>query len=218
MAASTVPTSVPELSQTEAVVLELYDKVQQLQLQLAVLRTRERHPQGKKGSPDGRTRLLEAKASLSLRDRVVQSVVIVQPTLKAVHHATHASPVERGLLSHIEQRDHAARRTAEHCSALRSAKESLAKVEIQYLETKQRNVELASEALHLAAENVGQEPTNVKNARLQRELVTLETQLKATRQKWRVVKGTASAIIAGSGIDWVRDERLRELVLDDIDD
>lgn len=95
--------------------------------------------------------------------------------------------------------------------------ERLAKVEVEYLETKQRNVELASETLDLAADNVGQEPNNVRNTQLKMELDTLETQLRATRGKWRVMKGTASAIVAGSGLDWVRDERLRELVLD-IDD
>ncbi|KAK4177680.1 centromere protein H (CENP-H)-domain-containing protein [Triangularia setosa] len=217
MATIDVPASIAEFSQAEAGVLELYDRVLQLQLQLAVLGAREHHTQEVKGPTDGRTRLLEAKATLSLRDRVVESVVIVQPTLKAVHHATHASPVEKDLLSHIEQRDHAAKRTAEHCSALYSAKESFAKVEVEYLETKQQNIELASEALHLAAENVGQELASIENVQLKRELDILETQVKTTRQKWRVMKGTASAIVAGSGVDWVRDERLRELVLD-IDD
>jgi hypothetical protein len=41
------------------------------------------------------TQLLEAKATLALRNSVVENVVAVQPTLKAVHRATHASPVER---------------------------------------------------------------------------------------------------------------------------
>jgi hypothetical protein len=40
-------------------------------------------------------KLLEAKATLDLRDGVVQNVLAVQPTLNAVHHATHASPVDR---------------------------------------------------------------------------------------------------------------------------
>jgi hypothetical protein len=41
------------------------------------------------------TQLLEAKATLALRNSVVENVVAVQPTLKAVHRATHSSPVER---------------------------------------------------------------------------------------------------------------------------
>jgi hypothetical protein len=44
---------------------------------------------------DDQTQLLEAKATLALRDSVVESVVAVQPTLHAVYDAAHASPVER---------------------------------------------------------------------------------------------------------------------------
>ncbi|KAK0737715.1 centromere protein H (CENP-H)-domain-containing protein [Apiosordaria backusii] len=208
-----IPTSSPVFSQAETGALELYDKVQELQLQLAVLKAREHHTQAK-GATYGQTQLLEAKASLSLRDSVVESVVTAQPTLKAVHHATHTSPVERDLLSHIEQRDRAAKLIAGHCARLHSAKESLAEVEIEYLKTKLQNVELASETLQLTAEDVGQKSASVEDAQLKSELDVLESQLKTRRQKWRVMKGTASAIVAGSGVDWVRDERLRELVLD----
>nr|5Z08_D Chain D, Cenp-H [Thermothielavioides terrestris NRRL 8126] len=41
-----------------------------------------------------------------------------------------------------------------------------------------------------------------------------EAEMKSNRRRWRIMKGAASAIVAGSGIDWVRDERLRDLVLD----
>lgn len=43
----------------------------------------------------GQMQLLDAKATLSLRNSVVESAVAAQPTLNAVHRATHASPVER---------------------------------------------------------------------------------------------------------------------------
>lgn len=52
------------------------------------------------------------------------------------------------------------------------------------------------------------------NGQLEGEIATLEHQVRASRQRWRVMKGAASAIVAGSGIEWVRDERLRDLVLD----
>ena len=38
---------------------------------------------------------LQAKATTALRDQVVENVMLVQPLLNAVHHATHASPIER---------------------------------------------------------------------------------------------------------------------------
>ncbi len=41
------------------------------------------------------TRALEAKATLALRNSVVENVVAVQPTLHAVYDAAHASPVEK---------------------------------------------------------------------------------------------------------------------------
>lgn len=41
------------------------------------------------------TRLLEAKATLALRNSAVESVAAVHPTLNAVHQATQASVVER---------------------------------------------------------------------------------------------------------------------------
>ncbi len=44
---------------------------------------------------DDQTRLLEAKATLALRNSIVEGVVAVQPTLHAVYDAAHASPVEQ---------------------------------------------------------------------------------------------------------------------------
>lgn len=46
------------------------------------------------------------------------------------------------------------------------------------------------------------------------EIAKLEQELKASRQRWKVMKGTASAVVAGSGVDWVKDGELRDIVLD----
>lgn len=45
-------------------------------------------------------------------------------------------------------------------------------------------------------------------------MARLQGELKASRQRWKVMKGTASAVVAGSGVDWARDDELREMVLD----
>lgn len=50
------------------------------------------------------------------------------------------------------------------------------------------------------------------------EIARLEAELKGSRQRWRVVKGTASAIVAGSGVDWARDAELRDIVLDPVEE
>lgn len=111
------------LTDVEADVLALFDQLQQLQLELALLRSQQSHASGpyphmkpvvccgltvdtdnpseagasvpaEHDLAGDQTQLLEAKATLALRNSVVESVVAVQPTLKAVHRATHASPVE----------------------------------------------------------------------------------------------------------------------------
>lgn len=40
-----------------------------------------------------------------------------------------------------------------------------------------------------------------------------EEALREARMKWEVMRNTVQAVIIGSGVDWVRDERLRETVM-----
>ena len=49
--------------------------------------------------------------------------------------------------------------------------------------------------------------------RLRAELDRLDGEVRAGRRRWRGLKGTASAGVAGSGVDWAVDPELRELVL-----
>ncbi|KAL2137043.1 hypothetical protein VTI74DRAFT_9649 [Chaetomium olivicolor] len=223
MASIAVPATT-SLSETERKILGLYDQLQQLQLELALLQSRQSHYASAKGSSDTRApgqdlaryqgQLLEAKAALDLRNSVVENAVVVQPTLNAVHHATQASSVEQALLADIEQRDKVTITAATICSELQAARRRLAELETQRLQASRRNAKLSSEVLRLAGKTQDQEPKKIEGGPLEREIEVLESQVKASRHRWRVMKGAASAIVAGSGADWVRDERLKELVLD----
>jgi hypothetical protein len=53
---------------------------------------------------------------------------------------------------------------------------------------------------------------------MEAEMKTAEDEVKESRQKWKVINGTASAVIVGSGVDWVGDPELRDVVLDPEDD
>lgn len=46
------------------------------------------------------------------------------------------------------------------------------------------------------------------------KLQEMEESVKTSRQRWRIMKGTASGTIVGSGVDWARDLKLLEIVLD----
>jgi len=114
------------LSAGERQVLALYDRLKQLQLDIALMRAQQSHMPGKNHRPapvasgllpdtapnrlsgapgtreagaaditEAQDQMLDAHASYLLRNEVVEAVLAVNPTLKAVHLATHASPVER---------------------------------------------------------------------------------------------------------------------------
>ncbi|KAJ8132173.1 hypothetical protein O1611_g1454 [Lasiodiplodia mahajangana] len=181
------------LSDKEKRVLELHDKLQQLQLELALLNAQKRYVPV--DTTPGRTvevaqrELLDSRARYMLRNEVVASVVSTNPILQAVHNGTKASPIERDLLPILTDRDAATSALAPQNNEFHSLLSDLTDVEIRALR------------LEYAA-----------------EIARLEAEVKGSRRKWRVLKDTASAIVAGSGVDWARDAELREIVLDPVEE
>jgi hypothetical protein len=91
--------------------------------------------------------------------------------------------------------------------------EKLTKVEAEHVIVARKNTELATKMIALA-EEADTQKEDIKDPSVRAQLEELEEALKVSRQRWRIMKGTASAVVAGSGIDWSRDAALRELVLD----
>lgn len=91
-------------------------------------------------------------------------------------------------------------------------------VESESMLLSRQNVELAAE-LSILTEQANKHKTSpVENPDQAEEIARLDKDVKASRQRWRVMKATASAIVAGSGVDWAGDDKLRSIVLDDDDD
>lgn len=82
----------------------------------------------------------------------------------------------------------------------------------------QRNVDLATTMLRLADEVSSHKKADIDDPKTRRQLDELEAAVKISRQRWRIMKGTASATIAGSGVDWARDPDLLSIVLDEDDE
>ncbi|KAI1352219.1 centromere protein H (CENP-H)-domain-containing protein [Xylaria sp. FL0043] len=206
------------LSDKEKRVLELHDKLEKLQLEIALLNAQ------KKYVPDtnsGRTvevaqqELLESRAKYLLRNEVVASVVSVNPILQAVHNGTNASPIERDLLPLITDRDTTSSTLASQNTERHSLLSDLADVESRSLRLSRENVVLAQRLLDLAKETEqGKAELLSGDSEYAAEIAALEAEVKNSRQRWRVLKGTASAIVAGSGVDWAGDAELRDMVLD----
>lgn len=81
-----------------------------------------------------------------------------------------------------------------------------------------RNITLTSELLALAGELKEKKAVDMDDAAVAMRLESLEADLKRSRRGWRLVKGVASAVVAGSGVDWTSDETLRDMVLEPEDE
>lgn len=82
----------------------------------------------------------------------------------------------------------------------------------------QRNVELAAEMMALAGEVDTHRKEDIQDKASRQEVEKLEASVRVSRQRWRIMKGTASATVVGSGVDWARDERLLGIVLEGEDE
>jgi seryl-tRNA synthetase len=120
----------------------------------------------------------------------------------------------RDLRPLIEERDNLSVSLTEVSARVLSTMEKLTKVEAEHVIVARRNAELATKMMALAEEADTQKKEDIRDPSVRAQMDELEQALKISRQRWRIMKGTVSAVVAGSGIDWSRDAALRELVLD----
>ncbi|KAG4032486.1 hypothetical protein MFRU_007g03870 [Monilinia fructicola] len=216
---------IPPLSDQEKRILEVYDKLEELQVEIALLKAQgvissREFPEEvtdediRKAEKD----LLESKANYSLRSKLIENVVIANPVLKAVHAGNNASIIEQDLLPLIEKRDIFSENLAQISNKLQSSREELMRESSENIITGRENIELATQMLALAKETSSQGKESIQDSEVRAQLDELERDMKKSRQRWRIMKNTTSAVIVGSGIDWARDPELLEIVLDDDED
>lgn len=121
------------------------------------------------------------------------------------------------LLPMLERRDQLSIVHTDISAKLSAVLDTLTTVEAEHVSAARKNTELAATMLALAEDASTQKKEDF-DAKTRRHLEELEEDLKVSKQRWRMMKGTASAMVAGSGLDWSRDEDLRELVLDEEDE
>ncbi|KEY70057.1 hypothetical protein S7711_07844 [Stachybotrys chartarum IBT 7711] len=235
------------LSEDEQKILALYDKLQELRLEIAIINAQQSRKNSQSITPGAlgdpllmprsppvdapnavteervktaQNDLLEARAKYALRNNAVEAVLMANPILKAVHVGTEASPVERRVLQHdsdllpyVERRDETSKTVMQHSTDVGQLRAELTKVQSETIRVACTNVELAAEVIALA-EQVQQTKTgHVEDAATRADLAQLEADVKASQRRWRIMKGVASGIVAGSGIDWARDDELCSIVL-----
>ncbi|KAH7162909.1 centromere protein H (CENP-H)-domain-containing protein [Dactylonectria estremocensis] len=207
-------------SEDEKKVLALYDQLQELRLEIAIINGQRSHKPDEPSNytPEDTRKaqadLLESRAKYVLRTDVIEGVMMVNPILKAVHNGTESSSVDRDLLPYVERRDDATISVAKQAAESDRQLTKLSAVQSEALRVSRQNVELAAELLKLAEEVKRKKTRRIDDPRTKQEQEALQAKVKESRQRWRVMKGVASGIVVGSGVAWAKNDELRETVLD----
>lgn len=126
--------------------------------------------------------------------------------------------MRRDLFPYVQQRDETSISVAKHAESRTRLRRDLTSVQVQSIRMCRENVKLTGQLFELAEQAKQKKAIRLDNPQVQREMDKLTREVKSSRQRWKVMKGVASGIIAGSGVDWAGDEDLRNIVLDPEDE
>lgn len=101
----------------------------------------------------------------------------------------------------------------QHSTDMGQLRAELTKVQSETIRVARTNVDLAAEVIALAEQVQQTKAGHVEDAATRADLAQLQIDVKASQRRWRIMKGVASGIVAGSGIDWARDDELCSIVL-----
>lgn len=99
-----VKTSHLPMSEDEEKILALYDRIQELRLEIAIINAQQSHQSDDTAlftdeeTQKAQSDLLETRAQYVLRNDVTEAVVTANPILKAVHSNAETAPIERYVL------------------------------------------------------------------------------------------------------------------------
>ena len=175
---------------------------------------------------------LEARATYSLKQNVVEDVLIVDPILKAVHSGLKATATERYLtggldyvicklidsraLHHlIDRRDTLEIAHANLASTLEALVKEAAKLSADNIHAVEKNRALTATLIALAKKYQAQRDEVLTDQTFSVQINGLRDDTATARQRWRIMKSVVATVVAGSGVDWAQDDTLRELVLDE---
>ena len=102
-------------------------------------------------------------------------------------------------------------------SALQSTLNTITMVQADNVKAMRKNRELTATLWELASELKTQDLEAIDDIELRNSLESIRAESREFRKKFRTIKGLASGVVAGSGVDWARNETLRDIVLDDED-
>ncbi|GAQ04313.1 hypothetical protein ALT_1634 [Aspergillus lentulus] len=212
------PRDVVSLSDKEALILQLYNQIQELELEKAVLEQELEPASGDNADEQlaiAERELLEARATYTVRRKAISTLLMTDPSLKAVHLKA-ISPAERALLPLVNRRDVLSLTHENLMNAHNATLRELSNVEVQNLQLHQKNQELVRQ-LPGSTKDDDSWREALDDDDLKAQLEQLDADRKKSKSRWEVMKSIASAIVVGSGVNWAEDDELTALVIDESD-
>jgi hypothetical protein len=215
-----IPTSPSQpLGAQEQQLLDLYDKLHRVTLERRTLEAELADgtcslrfffhpflPRANGGTDATKTEgteedLIQARSSRLLVEAITSTVLSAVPIIKSVHPDISASPLELAAL--LSRRDKLAEVYGHLSTRLAAGHEEIVAVLRQVEKVRGENRELAEKVLAAV---------KTRKREVERD-EEVERELREACKNWEVARNVAVALVTGSGVDWARDQELRELVL-----
>lgn len=173
---------------------------------------------------------LETRAAYLLKDKIVESIVSVDPTLKAIHSGACAAPSERFspptpvvlvvalktsrmLYPILNRRDVLGIAQTNLSAGLNSTLKALTMAEAENIGALEKNRKLTKSLLGLISQLKSQQDAALHKARSGVRLDKLKDGTRTAERRWKIMQSFVSAVIVGSGVDWARSEELTQAVI-----
>ena len=128
---------------------------------------------------------------------------------------THKLIHSRALHPLIDRRDTLEIAHANLSTTLQTLLKEAAILSADNLRAMDKNRALTVTLLALAKKVQAQRDEVTKDPKFGAQLDEARNEAATARQRWRLMKSVVAAVVAGSGVDWARDDTLRDLVLDE---
>jgi len=223
---NSIPSRDPVLcADHEQDIVNLYDQLSDLRLECALLQAQQNKEARTELSEEvvesqlrvAERECLEARSAYLLKNSAIEDILLVAPTLQAVHGGANTNSLDRLLYPLVADRDVVSMVHTNLSTMHKSIMETLTATETERIITFRINQQLTTDLLGLTDQLKAQGIDEISDPELRQTLVKLQGDTKEAKRRWRIMKSLVSAVIAGSGVDWAHSDILRDLVLDDED-
>ena len=97
---------------------------------------------------------------------------------------------------------------------LHATTQALTIAKAQNIEAMTKNRELTAALVELTHDMRERRISAINESNLGPQLESLREEVRTARKQWKLLKSVVAAVIVGSGVDWARNDELRQVVVD----